>query len=510
MTSAVSSWILGINLSGAEDGNASTGVMYWNYIYPTNQEIDHYALEGAKVIRIPISMERLQPTPNGALDAVQLSYIDALVAHAAADGLQIILDPHNYGYTNGVEIGSTVASNTAFADFWSKMAAHYASNPNVIFGLMNEPHTQNGTEWLTSANLAISAIRHTGATQEILVPGTSWDTAATWLQSGNAAALANGVIDPAHNYAIEVHQYFDSDSSGTHANVVSATIGAERLQAVTQWAESTGNRLFLGEFGAASDSLSLQALSNTLTYMQAHSDVWQGGTYWASGPWMSSYMFSTETPAGTDTPQMTVLRGFTSLPVQTVAPITSATTATVTTLLVTPTTTAAPTSWPTPDETSNEANPLVAQKMQTYRFFDTESGTQFLTSDLKEVATIIATRPDLKYEGYGLTAINSARNDPDAVMVSRFFDINNGTHFYTTNESEKAQIIATRADLVLEEGGFFEHNSQQQDDIPVYRFFESQTGDHFYTSSTNEKSTILAGRPDMLYEGVAFFAPTAP
>jgi endoglucanase len=96
------------------------------------------------------------------------------------------------------------------------------------------------------------------------------------------------VQDPLHNFAFEVHQYLDSDGSGTHANVVSDTVGVDRLTAVTQWAEATGNKLFLGEFGVASDPTSLTALDNMLTYMQQHADAWQGGTYWAGGPWWAA------------------------------------------------------------------------------------------------------------------------------------------------------------------------------------------------------------------------------
>ena len=62
-----------------------------------------------------------------------------------------------------------------------------------------------------------------------------------------------------HNFAFEVHQYLDADGSGTHPGAVSATIGVERLTAITQWAEATGNRLFLGEVGVTTDQTSLTA-----------------------------------------------------------------------------------------------------------------------------------------------------------------------------------------------------------------------------------------------------------
>jgi hypothetical protein len=139
------------------------------------------------------------------------------------------------------------------------------------------------------------------------VPGTYWDSAATWTSSDNATVIGSGVVDPAHNFAFEVHQYLDTWGAGTQSDVVSATIGAQRLAAVTAWAEATGNKLFLGEFGVSSDAVSLEALNNMLSFMQQHSDVWEGGTYWAAGAWQGQYMYSVEPAQGIDKPQMAIL-----------------------------------------------------------------------------------------------------------------------------------------------------------------------------------------------------------
>ena len=88
---------------------------------------------------------------------------------------------------------------------------------------------------------------------------------------------------------------------------MSAEIGVERLTAITQWAEATNHRLFLGEVGVATDQTSLTALDRMLSYMQQHTNVWQGVTYWAGGPWWGDYMFSIEPQNGVDKPQMAIL-----------------------------------------------------------------------------------------------------------------------------------------------------------------------------------------------------------
>ena len=300
--------LFGVNLSGAEYNAGIQGQINFDYTYPTDAEIDYYASQGFTAIRLPFLLERVQPVMNGPLDSTQLGYIDNVVNYAASKGIDVILDPHNYGDAYGSQIGSAAVPNSAFASFWGQVAGHFASESNVLFGLMNEPNNISATQWLGSVNAAIGAIRASGATtQQILVPGTYWDTASNWVSSGNAAIIGNGVIDPDHNFAFEVHQYLDSDSSGTHTDVVSAAIGAQRLEAVTAWAEATGNKLFLGEFGVSSDAVSLEALNNMLSFMQQHSDVWEGGTYWAAGAWWGPYMYSVEPANGVDKPQLAIL-----------------------------------------------------------------------------------------------------------------------------------------------------------------------------------------------------------
>jgi endoglucanase len=309
--------LIGVNLSGAEYDPGGT-IEGTNYTYPSDAEIDYYASKGMTVIRLPFLLERVEPVAGGPLSTTELGYIDNVVNYAASKGIDVILDPHDYGDEYGTVIGTTAASNATFANFWGELAAHFASTPNVLFGLMNEPNAVTPTQWLASANAAIAAIRAAGATtQQILVPGTDWDGADTWISSGNAQVLGSGIVDPSNNFASEVHQYLDSDGSGTSSTVVSTEIGVERLTAITQWAEATGNKLFLGEFGVASDPTSLTAMNNMLAYMAQHTDVWEGGTYWAAGPWLDNYMYSTEPTNGVDAPQIGVLEQYVQTTIET-------------------------------------------------------------------------------------------------------------------------------------------------------------------------------------------------
>ena len=306
--------LLGVNLAGAEFGAGNTpGTYGTNYTYPTHQEIDYYAAKGLNVIRVPFLWERMQAGLDGPLNKSELARLEDVVNYASSKGLKSILDVHDYGAGFSADVGTAATPNSAFADLWGKLASQFTSNPNVMFGLMNEPHDQTAADWLTSANAAIAAIRGVGATQEVLVPGTNWDGAWTWTSSDNAAVVGTGVKDPLNNYAFEVHQYLDANGSGTQSGVSSDNVGVDRLTSITSWAENHDAKLFLGEFGVSQDSQSLAAMNKMLTFMGQHSEAWQGGTYWAGGPWWwGSNIYGVEpdglgTSTVKDQPQMAIL-----------------------------------------------------------------------------------------------------------------------------------------------------------------------------------------------------------
>lgn len=312
--------MLGVNLAGAEFGgslgeayaaNPSVGVFGTDYTFPTPAQIDHYAGQKLNVVRLPFMWERLQPARDGPLDAAYAARIDDVVAHAGAKGVRVILDVHNYGYGYGRLVGSAETPTASFADFWSRVAARHAAAPHVVFGLMNEPNKQTPAQWLPSANAAIAAIRAAGAAQLILVPGTHYTNGASWITGGNAADFAERVVDPGANFAFEIHQYNDADHSGKNPAPVFEGIGVDRLVDVTWWAERTGRKLFLGEFGAGKQPASLAAMERQLAFARAHSNVWLGGTIWAGGPWWpADYPFLTEPVDGVASPQVQALRRF--------------------------------------------------------------------------------------------------------------------------------------------------------------------------------------------------------
>ena len=333
----------GVNLSGAEFGMTHLpGTFGTDYTYPTSAEVDYYKSKGMNFIRLPFRWERLQHTNSASLDATELSRMNSFVSYATARGVYVVLDPHNFmryypnpagSYetaTNGL-VGSSVP-NSDFSNFWFRVAAIYRTNSHVFFGLNNEPDTMPETQLVDSENAAIAGIRAAGATNLIFVPGNRWTGAWTWSQAdGNGAANADamlGIVDPGSNYIFEVHQYLDSDGSGSHTTIVSADVGWQRLTNFTAWARGNNFKGFLGEYavpGAAIGGTNIGglALTNMLSYIQTNSDVWLGWSYWGGGPWWgTSPLFPIEPanigqPTQMDQPVMDIIKQFFPLPVPT-------------------------------------------------------------------------------------------------------------------------------------------------------------------------------------------------
>ena len=311
----------GVNLAGAEFSGTGA-VLGRNYVYPNQSEFQYFLGKGMKIVRIPFKWERLQPDLNGDFDTANLSELDRSVTQATRLGLVVLLDVHNYGgrpdparIKKGLLVGiDPELPIDCFNDLWIKLADHFKDNSMVWFGLMNEPHKHSAQLNAEIMQAAVKAIRATGALNKILVPGTRFTGAHTWIQSGNAEAF-NKFRDPANNFAFEVHQYLDKDSSGTHVQATPGS-GSTRLAAFTQWAKQHSFKGFLGEFGWDRNPENVQAQKegdNLLDYMDANKDVWIGYTYWAAGSWWTpTYIYLLE-PEGLkvgtplDRVQMTVI-----------------------------------------------------------------------------------------------------------------------------------------------------------------------------------------------------------
>ncbi len=305
----------GVNIAGGDFGAETLpGTYGHDYVYPDPSTVAYFAAKGMNIIRVPVRWERIQPELGGDLNGAEMRRLDAVFASAAAKGMRAILDVHNYATYNNAVIGTKDLPASALGDLWGRIAARYKDNDTVIFGLMNEPNGLPTETWLEAANAGIAAIREAGARNLILVPGNGWSSARSWVEGDYGTPNGEVMLkveDPAENFAYDVHQYFNSDFTGTSADCQSVDIGISTLTPVTQWAKQHGKRVFLGEIGVGAGATCLEALDRTLGFMNANSDVWLGWTYWAGGAWWPKDYFTSVQPlSGKDRPQMAVLEKY--------------------------------------------------------------------------------------------------------------------------------------------------------------------------------------------------------
>jgi endoglucanase len=213
----------------------------------------------------------------------------------------------DYARWNGGIIGQGGPTNAQYASIWSQLAKHYASNPKIIFGVMNEPHDiPNLQSWADSVQAAVNAIRAAGATsQNILIPGSSYSSAQTLPTEAGPYLLK--VSDPAGGVSkliFDVHKYLDSDNSGTNAACV--TDNTAVLQTLYSWLSTNGRQALLSETGGGNTQSCFTDLKSELAFVKAHSDRLVGYTVWSAGAFDTSYVLSvTPNSDGSDQPLWT-------------------------------------------------------------------------------------------------------------------------------------------------------------------------------------------------------------
>ena len=235
-----------------------------------------------------------------------------------------------YGSLNstGTDGGSTIGNNSdpkaatseQFGHFWRQLASRHIYNPNVIFGINNEPHDMPTAMILRNNQAAIDGIRAAGASQLILAPGNGYTGAQIWTnasvsnngispQYAPSAAYLGELWDPIDNFAYDIHVYFDYDNSASHAQCVHGTAcvnlkwqleltkvaGVNQLYDATRWLQQQKASGFLSEFGGGDNAHCLSVLNNTISYLENNSE-WIGWAIWGAGPLLGPAYFENIEP----------------------------------------------------------------------------------------------------------------------------------------------------------------------------------------------------------------------
>lgn len=140
----------------------------------------------------------------------------------------------------------------------------------------------------------MDAIRKAGATEnKILLPGNDWTHASLFVDNGSAAALSKvkNLDGSTTNLIFDVHQYLDSDGSGTHTSCTTNNVDA--FNSLAEWLRTNERQAILTETGGGpSDSSCLKAVCEQLDVLNQYSDAYLGWTGWAAGMFASSYELS--------------------------------------------------------------------------------------------------------------------------------------------------------------------------------------------------------------------------
>lgn len=140
-----------------------------------------------------------------------------------------------------------------------------------------------------------------------------------------------------------------------------------------------------------------------------------------------------------------------------------------------------------------------------FRFYNVRSGSHFYTASVQERDLIMARWPNLyTYEGVAYQ-LNPA-NNPDPLF--RFFNVRNGSHFYTASVQERDLVIAQWPTTYRYEGiAYYVQQTPVEPTLPIFRFYNVRNGTHFYTASVQERDTVIATWPTIYtFEGTAFWA----
>ncbi|KAJ3105547.1 hypothetical protein HK100_003851, partial [Physocladia obscura] len=402
---------LGVSESCLEFGSGNIpGTYNTDYTNPSPTAMTRAASEFSNLFRVPFLWERLQSSLNATLDATYLGLIDGAVQTATSLGAVTVLDVHNYAKYRGSVIGGGTVTAANLANLWVQLAEKYKSNSLVWFGIMNEPNGIDAVTWFSAAQVVVNAIRATGSTNTISIPGNCYTGAHDWVSgscditsTANAVA-ALAITDPGNNYVFEMHQYFDSDFSGTHTGCPN---DYTELTAATAWLRANGKIGFLGEFAGDSSSQCQTVIQNVLAYLSSNSDVWTSAAFWAAGPWWGTYMYSIEdngVAAVPDAAELTILTNFkASGGVGSVSTTTTttlkptSTTTTTTTTTTTPTTTLKPTSTTTTTTTTTTAKTSTTTTTTTTTTSKTTSATTTSATTTTTTTTSATGSCSIKY-----------------------------------------------------------------------------------------------------------------
>ena len=145
----------------------------------------------------------------------------------------------------------------------------------------------------------------------------------------------------------------------------------------------------------------------------------------------------------------------------------------------------------------------VAPRGDVYRFFNAKNGNHLYTNSISEKDTITG-KPEWGYNYEGIAYKNLVSQ---GTSLYRFYNSRTNAHFYTTSGQERDNVISHPEWKFSYEGEAYKVSiiSQFGMSTPVHRFYNTNNGTHFYTSSEAEKTSVISNLTQYNYEGVSWY-----
>ena len=188
------------------------------------------------------------------LDPHYVARLDFMVQAALAQGLNVILDEHDYEVCGK----DAVLCQRKVTAFWSQIAPRYKDAPNrLMFELLNEPHQAlNADLWNALLKNLLAIVRTTNPTRNVIIGPDNW----------NGLEALPTLVLPAEDRHIIVTFHYYHPMEFTHQgapwvpqyNKLGVTWGSpadyallnKELDVVKAWSDANNRPMFLGEFGA--------------------------------------------------------------------------------------------------------------------------------------------------------------------------------------------------------------------------------------------------------------------
>ena len=332
----------GINLSGLEFSKVIDPVVVPNLSsqdarsqFSDLADTQAFIKAGINTIRVPISWGYLQlegPGKGPINEGYYNNYIRPLLQTLTKANIYTILDMHDYmrysqfgkeysgcGESGKCPDGTLIVDEKAYQSVWGQLMKIIQNDPLInktylMLDLNNEPVEVPDNKVFTIQASLIKLLREQHFDGYILVEGNAWSGLHSWTTEQwfgkDGQTYTNASLFTRENFAkagitdlskilINVHQYFDSDYSGTHDNCQQdlSTTGPNgfNLNAFVDYLNQNKLKAIVTEFGTGTNAASCrEPLRQFMQYLQdnsanGHDYGFTGWTIWATGHGWGDY-----------------------------------------------------------------------------------------------------------------------------------------------------------------------------------------------------------------------------